>query len=125
MDLKEDEWAMFVIAGLASAGAVLSGFLWNFILCVKGEVMAYIKSVKNWGESEHDDLRGDDKALAEAMQKRDEVCAHHRIEIERRFALRKDVNDLRDHIDQTHTESVRLMNQRFDQITSLIVNNKG
>lgn len=125
MDLKEDEWAMFVIAGLASAGAVLSGFLWNFILCVKGEVMAYIRSVKNWGEGEHDDLRGKDKTLAEAMQKRDDACAHHRIEIERRFALRKDVNDLRDHIDQTHAESVRLMNQRFDQITSLIVNNKG
>ena len=92
---------MMAIGGLASAGTVLSGFLWNFIVSVRKELLAYIRSVKS------------------TVQKNETEYANHLVEAERRFALRSDVQALRDHIDKTSAEQTRHINERFDQLISL------
>jgi len=119
------EWVMFVIGGIAAIGAILSGFLWNFILIVKGEVMNYIRSVKTWGQIEHDNIRSETKEVASIFQKKEEFCQQHMLDIERRFSLKSEVAVLSEHFDEAHMEISRQMNQRFDQLTAILINQRS
>ena len=109
-----NEAALFVISGVASCGAIVAGFLWNFICSVRREGMAYIKSVKEIAHR-------DNEALRTHLQKETEIATNRIVENERRFALKSDVDVLREHIDDTYAEHARQMNGRFDQITNLIM----
>ena len=112
------EWVMLTIGGLASGGAVLSGFLWNFILSIRKELLTYVRGVKEFSRRDTEQIKVD-------MKKSDEKCATHMLDTERRmglFALKSDVDALREHIDKTSQEQTRQVNQRFDQLTTIIIN---
>lgn len=94
---------MWVLGGICLAFSAVAAFLWNYVLNLKSEI----------GE--------DQQTMWKAITKHSDKQADNAVEIERRFATKADVNDLRQHMDNGHRD----INDRLDKITTLIVNRNG
>ena len=111
------EWAKYTLGGICIGGLSVFGFLWNYIRQMRNELMSYVGKVKGEMKTEHNALRA-------SVEKDGENYDEQRIEAERRFALRSDVEDLRRHMDMKHENLATNINQRFDQLTTLIIQHR-
>ena len=104
----------FTLGGICAAGVLVSGFLWGAIKSVKRELMFLINKVRG-------DMNSEQEKMKTSVQK-DSIEAKNRvIEAERRFALRADLEALRVHIDQKQDAMFEHINTRFDQLTTLVI----
>lgn len=94
------EW---VLGGIATGGVLTAAFLWTAIKTVRRELMGVIERLKG------------------TLQKENSDANQRVLEAERRFALKSDVDALRSHMDDKHEALAQNMNQRFDQLTTLII----
>ena len=67
------------------------------------------------------DISSEQEKLRTSVQKDGLEAKNRVIEAERRFALKTDLDALRVHIDQKQEAMFEHMNTRFDQLTTLVI----